>query len=211
MRLPLQVCIIFYAYLLASLSISAEVLPLQVAEKQIMEKTIWYPGCPVSLSQLRDAAVQYWGLDGRTHQGHLVVHTSVAKEIDDLFDRFYRAHIVFESIKPMQDFNGDDELAMSRNNTSSFNCRPITGASGKFSQHAYGLAVDINPRWNPYIKGSLILPKNAKAYDVDHCLEHQNCANNLVVKAFKDAGWTWGGDWHSLKDYQHFEKPMALK
>lgn len=176
-----------------------------------MRGLVWFEDCPVALEDLRKVGVDFWGLDDKRHLGSLVVHQSVAKEVALLFQRFYEAHIHFESIKPMRELGGNDELSMEKNNTSAFNCRAVTGVEKHFSQHAYGLAIDINPRWNPYIKGKLVLPKNARAYDPKHCLKQQNCANNLVVKALKDAGWAWGGDWHSLKDYQHFEKAMALK
>ena len=90
------------------------------------------------------------------------------------------------------------------NDTGSFNCRPVRGAT-TYSQHAYGLAVDVNPFQNPYLKGDLVLPELASAYkDRSWRRPGMILADGPVVRAFARIGWGWGGSWHSLRDLQHF-------
>lgn len=189
-----------------SVSTYASYRDLSPPEIMRLKTYSWHQGCPVAISDLRYLQVPYWGVDQRQHHGAIIVHQKVAMELDRLFERFYQGHIVFESIKPIDVYQGNDHRSMSHNNTSAFNCRAMTGATQTFSKHALGMAIDINPRWNPYQKGSLTLPANAMSYDAEHCHLYQNCQQSLLVRWFKEAGWTWGGDWHSLKDFQHFEK-----
>lgn len=167
----------------------------------------YQPDCPVPLSQLRLLKLQYWGFDDRPHQGQLIVHHKLALEVVGLFSTLYKVHYPIERMQLMHQFKGNDELAMSLNNTSAFNCRAITGHQKKFSKHAYGVALDINPKINPYVKGKVVLPKNSQPF-VDRSKPHKGIAtsNSFIVKLFKRHGWQWGGDWQSLKDYQHFER-----
>jgi hypothetical protein len=97
---------------------------------------------------------------------------------------------------------------MAANNTSAFNCRDITGTVGRFSNHSWGRAVDINPLTNPYVKGDSVLPPTGRAY-LDRTQSHPGSIlrGSLIVKEFESRGWTWGGTWTDRKDYQHFEKP----
>ena len=109
----------------------------------------------------------------------------------------------------IDDFKGDDDLSMTENNTSAFNCRSVTGKPGIFSVHSYGRAIDINPKINPYIKGNLVLPENGRPY-TDRTLTSPGIIklNDFTYNSFIKKGWKWGGSWVSLKDYQHFEKPI---
>lgn len=114
----------------------------------------------------------------------------------------------------IDNFNADDELSMQVNNTSSFNFRFITGSTTKISKHGYGLAIDMNPLYNPYVKhlsdGTwLIAPVTGDKYafnrdqrtDIPYKIDH----NDLAYKLFTEAGFDWGGDWTTRHDYQHFE------
>ena len=106
----------------------------------------------------------------------------------------------------MSYYHGSDELSMEDNNSSAFNFREVTDG-GKLSNHAYGLAIDLNPKVNPYIKNNVVLPANGQAYvNRDQCVLGIIKKNDAVYQLFTSYGWTWGGDWSSLKDYQHFEK-----
>ena len=90
------------------------------------------------------------------------------------------------------------------NDTSAFACRPVRGQT-TWSEHAYGRAIDVNPFINPYVKGSLVLPELAGAYtDRTRDVPGMIVAGGPVVQAFRDAGFGWGGNFSSLKDYQHF-------
>lgn len=175
-----------------------------------MRNVTWHSDCPVPLSQLAYVTLQHWGVDEESHSGVLIINELVAKEILIIFKKLYEARFPIESVKPMYLFQGDDEASMQANNTSGFNCRRILGIDHKFSHHAYGLAIDINPLFNPYVKQGLVLPKNASAYvNRDQRLPGMIDHKSLPYQLFKDAGWQWGGDWQTLKDYQHFEKPLV--
>jgi hypothetical protein len=90
------------------------------------------------------------------------------------------------------------------NTTGAFNCRPSVGAT-RWSEHAYGRAIDVNPFHNPYVRGRLVLPELAGAYtDRARGLPGMITGAGPVVSAFRAVGWTWGGDWRSPKDYMHF-------
>ena len=113
----------------------------------------------------------------------------------------------------IDNYNGNDENSMSANNTSAFNYRTISG-SKKLSNHAYGLAIDINPRINPYVssKGN-VSPTNGKLYkirSIQKCKgkykDYMIQEDSYICQLFKKYGFSWGGDWKNSKDYQHFEK-----
>lgn len=106
----------------------------------------------------------------------------------------------------VDDYNGDDELSMEDNNTSCFNYREVPGST-HLSQHAYGRTIDINPLYNPYITEDGYMPYTAGEYiDRDINTPHKIDAEDLCCKIFKKHGFVWGGDWNSVKDYQHFQK-----
>jgi hypothetical protein len=179
-------------------------LPPDVRER--MDGTSWREGCPVPLEKLRLLEVMHWGFDGKPKTGRLVVAAEVAGDFLKAFKALYAAKFPIEQLRLVDDFEGRDELSMDANNTSAFNCRALTGQK-VFSPHSYGLALDVNPVQNPYIKGDTLLPPSGAAFR-----NRQSKAMGLLraddeaVKIFKKLGFVWGGDWTSLKDYQHFEK-----
>ena len=171
-----------------------------------MISSTWKPECPVGLDDLSYVTVTHWGFNHRVHTGHLVVHRDVAKHVVGLFKEMFSQKFPMQYVGLASDFGGDDERMMSQNVTSAFNCRPVTGREGVFSNHSYGIALDINPVQNPYVKGSTVLPESGKEYVIrDKSRPGTITIDSFVYKAFRKQGWTWGGDWHSLKDYQHFE------
>jgi muramoyltetrapeptide carboxypeptidase len=155
--------------------------------------------------------VLYHGFDGKAHKGQLVVDRDVAKDIREIFDVILKSRFPVGSVIPMshpkyrKDGRWDDGLSMAANNTSVFNYRPVQDGTA-LSMHAYGRAIDINPLQNPYIKRGKVLPVGAR-YDVK--APGTLTPDHPVVKAFLKRGWRWGGNWKTLKDYQHFEKPRA--
>jgi hypothetical protein len=167
----------------------------------------WRERCPVGLDGLRLLSVAYWGLDAKIHQGRLIVAASVADEVLQVFRELFAASFVIEKMELASAFLGSDERLMDANITSAFNCRLATGSEGKYSAHSYGSAIDINPRWNPYVKRGQVLPPAGKAY-VDRSAARPGLIRegDVVVRAFVSRGWRWGGRFRSLKDYQHFEK-----
>jgi hypothetical protein len=164
----------------------------------------WHPGCPVSLDQLRLLRVSYWGFDGTAHQGELVVNASAAPALSHAFGQLYAARFPIRQMRVVDDFGGDDERSMLADNTSAFNCRLVPGST-VWSQHAYGLAVDINPFENPEVRAGAVDPPAAAAWaDRTRTSTAMISHGDAVWRAFDEIGWPWGGDWRSLKDYQHF-------
>jgi len=161
------------------------------------------------LEDLRLLTVCHRGFDGADHQGELIVHESVAEEVLEIFKELHDLQFPIEKIQLVSRYDYSDDLSMAANNSSGFNFRKVQGTN-HLSWHAYGLAIDINPRINPYILASgEVLPHNGERY-TDRGLEVPGMIleDSPVVKIFKSYGWEWGGDWDVVKDYQHFQKPM---
>jgi D-alanyl-D-alanine carboxypeptidase len=166
----------------------------------------WRRGCPVPPSGLRKIEMTYWGMDDRAHTGgRLVVNAREADDLVSVFRKLFNMRYPINRMEPVDKFRGSDFDSIEANNTSAFNCRKATGSSS-FSQHAYGLAVDINPCENPYVSsdGSIAHPDCVKFGDRDRDDPGVIHANDPVVKAFRSIGWEWGGVWSGARDYQHF-------
>ena len=161
-------------------------------------------GCPVGPAQLRLVRLSYWGFDGRAHTGALVVNRRVTGDLVSVFRRLYAARFQIRRMVPVAAYRGSDDASMAADNTSAFNCRPVEGTS-RWSMHAYGLAIDVNPLENPYVLGSRVSPP-AGARFVDRSRRRPGMIfdGDAVVRAFAAAGWRWGGRWTSPVDYQHF-------
>jgi hypothetical protein len=174
------------------------------APASVVERSTWAPGCPVAARDLSWIRLTFRGFDGARHTGELLVNRSVAAHVVQVFHALYDARFPIEEMrittKPEQTAppTGDG------NNTVAFNCRVARGTT-TYSQHAYGLAVDVNPFQNPYVKGDLVLPELAGAYrDRSWRRPGMILPGGPVVRAFTRIGWGWGGSWTSLKDLQHF-------
>ena len=144
------------------------------------------------------------GFDDRRHTGELLVDRGVADNLVQVFRELYRARFPLEEMRITRQSELDAPPTGDGNNTESFVCRPTTGGSS-YSQHAYGLAVDVNPFQNPYVKGDVVIPELASAYlDREWVRPGMVTPDGPVLRAFDGVGWEWGGGWQSLKDYQHF-------
>lgn len=165
----------------------------------------WRAGCPVPLEDLRILTISHWGFDDQPRQGELVVHADAADEVVSVLGDLYEARFPIEQIRLVDEFGGDDDRSMAANNTSGFNCRTATG-SDRWSEHAYGRAIDINPIQNPYVtrSGAVLPPAGAAHTTRDPATVGLITADGPVVTAFQAIGWGWGGNWSSGKDYQHF-------
>ncbi|MCW5206231.1 M15 family metallopeptidase [Desulfobulbus sp. F5] len=150
--------------------------------------------------------VKYYSFDKKIHQGQLVIDAELENDVKTVFSLAFKQRFPLQSVIPIaaKQFGWDDNLSMAANNTSVFNYRFSVGST-HLSKHAYGRAIDINPFQNPYIKGTVVLPKGAK---YDPAAAGTLTKNHPIVRAFVRLGWTWGGSWISLKDYQHFQKPL---
>jgi len=164
----------------------------------------------IALSDLRYLRLLYVGFDGATHVGELVVHESIADTILEIFRILYDNGYQIEKMRLIDDYGGDDHASLLDNNTSSFNYRVVEGST-KLSRHAYGLAIDINPFYNPYVTyedgAEHISPEGSEPYaDREAEFPHKiGKDGDLCWELFHERGFTWGGDWKTLKDYQHFQ------
>ena len=170
--------------------------------------------CPLPLEELRYLQVLHRDLEGNTREGELVCNVYIAADLLDIFMKLYDAGYPIEKIRLVDEYNADDEMSMRDNNSSCFNFRFISHTT-KISKHGLGLAVDINTLYNPYIKevnGKVNLePATAGEYidrsrDFPCKIDH----GDLCYKLFTEHGFEWGGDWKTVKDYQHFEVPDAI-
>jgi hypothetical protein len=163
----------------------------------------WRPGCPVPLRDLRLVTITHWGFDGQPRPGELVVHTSQAERIRRVFAELFAARFPIEQVRLVDEFGGDDDRSMAANNTSAFNCRRAFGST-RWSQHAYGKAIDVNPLRNPYVTRSGVYPPGGREFiRRDGSIPGVITARGPVVQAFGGIGWRWGGAWAN-PDYQHF-------
>ncbi|MEG1877653.1 MAG: M15 family metallopeptidase [Lachnospiraceae bacterium] len=171
--------------------------------------------CTVPYEDLRYVSVLYWDFNEETQIGELICNKAIAEDLVEIFYELYLATYPIEKIRLIDEYNADDTLSITDNNTSCFNFRLVDG-SKKLSKHALGLAIDINPFYNPYVtypNGSVrISPIGSEAY-ADRSLDfpHKIDKEDLCYQLFTEHGFTWGGNWKSLKDYQHFQKSIPKK
>lgn len=168
--------------------------------------------CPLPLGELRYLEVLHKNLAGETLRGEMICHKKIAVEVLDIFERLFAASYPIEKVRLIDEYAADDESSMQDNNSSCFNFRKVS-FTNRISRHGYGLAVDINPRYNPYIKTvdgqKIIAPENGAAYeDRAQSFPYKITAEDLCCRLFKERGFLWGGDcWDDEKDYQHFFIP----
>ncbi|MGH8916511.1 MAG: M15 family metallopeptidase [Acidimicrobiia bacterium] len=181
-------------------STTSEVLP------EVMARSTWVPECPVDIDELSYLTLSFWGFDQKPHTGEIIVNAMVAEDVIEVFARLFEAKYPIEEIGITTPADLEADPTGDGNVTESFVCRPVTGGSG-WSQHAYGLAIDLNPFHNPYWKGDVVLPELSSAYlDRGRQLPGMIFDGDVVTSAFDDIGWGWGGRWNSLKDWQHFSR-----
>lgn len=184
----------------------AVVRTLSATERAEMTPSVWRAGCPVALSGLRHVSLPYIGFGGRARRGALVVNASAADAMVAIFRGLYRARFPIRRMRPIEAYGGDDFASIEADNTSAFNCRPATGSS-RWSNHAYGLAIDINPIENPYVSGGRTSHPASRPYlDRSRVRPGMALAGGPLVDAFEGRGWSWGGRWSGTLDYQHFSQ-----
>jgi hypothetical protein len=176
------------------------------APRHVIRRSTWKPGCPVAATDLAWLRVAFWGFDGQRHTGELLVHRAVADDLVQVFRELYRTRFPQEQLGIVRSYDPDAPSTGDGNGTGGFVCRPATGAT-YFSQHAYGVAIDINSFQNPYAKGSVVLPELASSYlDRSRVRSGMVTADGPVVRAFARIGWEWGGVWRTSSDYMHFSQ-----
>jgi hypothetical protein len=192
---------------LVAVAFGASIHPLTADQRTALNGRFWRPSCPVGLSQLRVLTVNYWGFDRRVHTGELVVNRKAAAPLGRVFQQLYVLrfpirHLSFEdAYGPTQPADGDL--------SGSFECRraipsPCGSGTGNWSNHAYGLAVDLNPIENPYVGCGMTRKPESRPY-LNRKRLRPGMVTPAVVKAFRSIGWGWGGAWPgNTKDYMHF-------
>lgn len=169
----------------------------------------------ISYDDLRYVSVLHYDFNGMEQEGELICNKAIAQDMVEIFYELYQNEYQIEQIRLVDEYSGDDTLSMQDNNTSCFNYRVVDGTDS-LSKHAYGLAIDINPFFNPYIVfgkgengGDYISPAGSECYtDRSKNFAYKIDENDLCYRLFKEHGFTWGGDWNSCKDYQHFQKAL---
>lgn len=174
---------------------------------EVAARSTWSEECPVALEDLAYLTVAFRGFDGRDHMGELIVAVSAAEDLVGVFQSMYEGGFPIEEMgitSPEYLEAQETEPTGDGNLTESFVCRSATGGTG-WSQHAFGLAVDINPFHNPYLRGDVLIPELATDYlDRDRVLPGMIIEGDVVTQAFDAIGWGWGGRWSTLDDWQHF-------
>ncbi len=178
---------------------------------------ISYPknGCTVPYEDLNYVGLKYIDFDGQEQTGELICNKAIAQDMVEIFHELYRNDYRLESVRLIDEYGGDDTASMAENNTSCFNYRVVDGTSS-LSKHAYGLAIDVNPYYNPYVvfhrneDGSdYISPPGSEIYaDRSQNFAYKIDESDLCYRLFTEHGFTWGGNWNSTKDYQHFQKTL---
>jgi len=181
-----------------------------------MRGTTWKPGCPVPLEDLRILHFNYWGFGGNIERGPMVVNASSAEDVLWVFHQLFDARFPIKRVGLSTPFHPKSfaehrRITSNRSVTASFNCRPVVTALGPadtFSQHAYGLAIDLNPLQNPYVTADgFVRNRAAEPYlDRSRNLEGMIHQDDVVFRSFAAIGWSWGGDWSGDKDYMHFSR-----
>lgn len=184
---------------------SVEKLSPKLRER--MTGSSWREGCPVGLGRLRVLHVSHWDFGGDRRRGELVVHERYARGMVAVMRRLYAQRFAIRRMELIDRYDADDHRSMGADNTSAFNCRFVNGTS-RWSMHAYGKAIDINPRENPYVSGSFVSPPEGAPY-ADRSPKRKGMIyrKGPVVRSMRRiVGWEWGGAWSGTRDYQHFSE-----
>ncbi len=172
--------------------------------EDVLARSTWSDGCPVGVDDLRYVTATFWGFDQRAHTGEVLVNARYADELVEVLEAMFEARFPIEEMRITRTDELDLPPTGDGNVTTAFVCRPAVGSSN-WSQHAYGLAIDINPFHNPYVKRDLVIPELASAYvDRSEVRPGMILAGDVVTDAFAAIGWGWGGEWNSLVDTMHF-------
>ncbi len=188
----------------AAVGVSSSVRPLTSAERKAMTPSAWRPGCPVSLDDLRMVRTTYRDFGGHERTGRIVVHEDVARAVARIFRSLHSSGVRIRRMQPIERYGGSDFVSIEADNTSAFNCRRAAG-SGRWSNHAHGTAIDINPIENPWVEpGGVVYHVASHPYVNRSPRPGMAVAGGALVRAFEREGWHWGGRWTGTKDYQHF-------
>lgn len=227
MNLSISICALVSAVVAPATATSFEVQPLPNSLKsRMVDAGIWKPGCPVGIDRLRLVQFTHYDFSGQEQEGQIVVLDAVAERVVDIFKALHHYKFPIAQAKTMEEYLGQDKLAMAANNTSAFNYRPIAGKT-LLSVHSYGVAIDVNPVQNPCIEPrtitdpeEILLP--VQPAEGQRFLNRTNVRSGMaeqildtetglrVVELFQQNGfYVWGGQWNDPVDWQHFQPSRA--
>ena len=197
---------------LAPSASQASVRPLpEAVQKQLKDGGFWRAGCPVGLSNLRLLTVSHWDFHGHQQTGQLIVNKTAARGLERVFRQLHKLHFPIRHMRLADAYGPERERPSDGDVSASFACRkavpsPCPGAGGprSWSNHAYGLAIDLNPTENPYVGCGQSRDPKTKPYR-DRSRHRRGMVTRRVIQAFASIGWGWGGAWSgNTKDYMHF-------
>lgn len=188
----------------AAPAFQSSITRLTVTERSAMTPSVWRPGCPVGLDELRMVRVSHYDFSGRVRTGRLVVRRDVADDVVTAMRTLYAKRFPIRWMVPIERFGGSDFKSIEADNTSAFNCRYVDGTK-RWSNHAFGTAIDINPIENPYVtRAGRTSHRASVPYVSRRPRPGMAISGGALVRAFTAVGWGWGGTWSGVKDYQHF-------
>ena len=208
LTLSFVICHLFFSHIVAQTFVS---VPVPDSVFQRMQGRSWPVGCSVNRSDLRYLRLSHYDAAGKVHMGEMVCNKAIAQDLIAIFQELYRQKYPIQQIRLIDDYDADDERSMRANNSSCFCYRQVSGTK-KLSKHAMGMAVDINTLYNPYVhKGrdgrQVVEPATAWRYvDRTKSFLYKITRDDLLCRLFRKYGFRWGGDWRTMKDWQHFEK-----
>jgi poly-gamma-glutamate synthesis protein (capsule biosynthesis protein) len=175
------------------------------ARRDRMTGRSWHQGCPVAIGELRLVRVRHWDFDGEIERGRVIVHEDSADDILEVMKDLFRDRFPIRRMEVIDAYGGDDHRSMNADNTSAFNCRFVAGTQ-RWSEHAFGRALDLNPVENPYVTsgGHVSPPAGREFANRGRDAKGMVHGGDSTVRAFRRVGWGWGGSWSGTKDYQHF-------
>lgn len=176
---------------------------------QRMQGRSYKADCTVPRSELRYLRLSYVDAKGQTRQGEMVCNRQIASDLVDIFRQLWKAGYRIERMQLIDDYDADDQRSMEANNTSCFNFRTISGTR-TISKHGRGMAIDVNPLYNPYVRNGRVEPTGGRKWAFNRerrkDIPYKIDTADLCYKLFLQHGFQWGGSWRNSKDYQHFEK-----
>jgi hypothetical protein len=177
----------------------------------VLARSTWREECPVAVEELSYLVVSFYGFDGLTHIGELIVNARYGEQMLDVFRTIYEVRFPLEQMRVITYPELDAPPTGDFNDTTSFVCRPVVARNSGWSMHAYGLAIDLNPFHNPYLREDVVVPELASAYTDRTAVRPgmllaDDPASIAIIEAFAAMGWEWGGNWQTLKDWMHFSE-----
>ena len=194
---------------------------LTEVQKEAMNGKSYIENPDISYDDLRYIKVLHYNFYHQIQVGELVVNQAIAEDCRQIFMELFQEEYEINSMYLIDRYyekdqarNGEqvDISSINDDNTSAFHYRKIAGTE-VLSNHAHGMAIDINPLENPYVKEADLQQTVASPYkdynsykDRTAQRAHMISKDDACYRIFKSHGFQWGGEWNGNKDYQHFEK-----